>query len=76
MTLKTIRQTAATGILPEYRLRQLQKQKKLPGIYSGNRFLVDVDLLKSMLSEAAARNAEGLNMRERKTPPPDCRQER
>lgn len=47
MQLKTIRQTA--GILPEYRLRQMQKQGKLPGVFSGNRFLVDVEALQEML---------------------------
>ena len=56
MTLKTIRQVAETGILPEYRLRQMQKQKKLPGIYSGNRFLIDVDMLKSVLERESVNN--------------------
>lgn len=49
MTLRTIRQTAATGILPEFRLRQMQKQGRLPGVYSGNRFLVNVDMLTELL---------------------------
>ena len=49
-TFKTIRQTAATGILPEHRLRLMQKQKLLPGIQSGNRFLVNVDALVEMLN--------------------------
>ena len=44
-TFKTIRQTAATGILTEFRLRIMQKSGKLPGIQVGNRFLVNVDQL-------------------------------
>ena len=58
MTLKTIRQTAAAGILPEHRLRQMQKQRKLPGVFSGNRFLIDVDMLKTMLEKESLKNME------------------
>ncbi len=50
---KTIRQTAATGILPEHRLRLMQKQGRLPGIQVGNRFLVNVDLLVELLNAAS-----------------------
>lgn len=50
---KTIRQTAATGILPEHRLRLMQKQGSLPGIQVGNRFLVNVDLLVELLNAAS-----------------------
>lgn len=46
---KTIRQTAAMGILPEHRLRILVAQGKCPGVYSGTRFLVNVNLLIEML---------------------------
>lgn len=42
---KTIRKTAATGIVPESFLRSLVAQGKCPGIYSGNRFLVNFDAL-------------------------------
>ena len=42
---KTIRKTAATGIVPESFLRSLVAQGKCPGVYSGNRFLVNVDAL-------------------------------
>lgn len=45
----TIRQTAATGILSEYHLRLLAKRNELPGIYSGNRFKVNVPLLLEQL---------------------------
>ena len=46
---KTIRQTAATGIISEHFLRLMVKQNKCPGIHSGNRFLVNVDALEEML---------------------------
>lgn len=52
--MKTIRQTAALGILPEHRLRLLLKQGKLPGVYSGNRFLVNVDALSIQLDNESA----------------------
>ncbi len=52
--MKTIRQVAAMGILSEHFLRLRQKQGRLPGIYSGNRFLVNVDALSDMLSEESA----------------------
>lgn len=42
---QTIRQTAATGILPEYRIRCMVAQGVCPGIRSGNRFLVNVAAL-------------------------------
>lgn len=48
---KTIRQTAALGILPEYRLRLMYKDNRLPGIYSGSRFLVNVSALIEQLNE-------------------------
>lgn len=51
---KTIRQTAALGILPEHRLRLMQKQNRLPGIFSGNRFLVNVEALIEQLNEESA----------------------
>ena len=48
---RTIRQTASLGILSEHRLRLMQKQSKLPGIFAGNRFLVNVDLLIRQLEQ-------------------------
>lgn len=59
---KTIRQTAATGILTEHRLRVLVAEGKCPGIKAGNRFLVNVDALAEMLDvqskEAVRREIE------------------
>lgn len=46
---KTIRQTAATGLTSEHHLRLLVAQGKCPGIYSGNRFLVNVKALAEQL---------------------------
>ena len=48
-TFKTIRQTAATGILTEHRLRLMVAQGICPGIRTGNRFLVNVDALVELL---------------------------
>jgi hypothetical protein len=54
-TFKTIRETAAMGILPETSLRMRLKQGKLPGIYTGRTFRVNVEALVELL------NAESLN---------------
>ena len=47
----TIRQTAATGILPESVLRSMQKENRLPGIWVGNRFMVNCNMLLKVLDE-------------------------
>lgn len=44
-TFRTIRQAAAMGLMTEHYLRLLVAQGKCPGIYSGNRFLVNVEAL-------------------------------
>lgn len=49
LTFKTIRQTAATGILSEHRLRLMVAQGVCPGIQTGNRFLVNVEALAEQL---------------------------
>ena len=41
----TIRELARTRFLPEYRLRCMLRQGKLPGFYVGNRFKVNLPLL-------------------------------
>lgn len=46
---KTIRQTAATGLITEHYLRGMVKRGECPGIQAGNRFLVNVGLLAQML---------------------------
>lgn len=49
LEFRTIRQTAATGILPEYRLRLMVAEGICPGIKTGNRFLINVPALAEML---------------------------
>lgn len=50
-TFKTIRQTAALGIISEFLIRKMVATGECPGFYSGNRFLVDVDALIEHLRE-------------------------
>ena len=47
----TIRQVAKEGILSEHHLRMLEAQKKLPGVYSGRKKLVNVPMLLKQLDE-------------------------
>lgn len=46
---RTIRQTAAPGWITESHLRRLVAEGKCPGVYSGNRFLVNVTALQEQL---------------------------
>ncbi len=48
----TIRETAVITGLSEKYLRRLQKERKLPGVYSGTRFLVNYAALIKYLSES------------------------
>ena len=48
---KTVRQTARQGIAPENLNRRLVAQGKCPGIYSGTRFLVNVEALAEQLDK-------------------------
>lgn len=47
----TIRQVAATGILPEHFLRKLEKQGRLPCVYSGKKCLVNFTRLVEQLNQ-------------------------
>ncbi len=58
MTMKTIRQTAALGILNEHRLRLMVAQGACPGFKTGNRFLVNVDMLIKQLEEESQKGAK------------------
>lgn len=49
VNFRTIRQTAALGIITEYQLRLMVAEGKCPSIKSGNRVLVNVDALTEML---------------------------
>lgn len=54
-TFKTIRQTAAMGLMTEHYLRLLVAQGKCPGIRSGNRFLINVEALAEQLDQESRR---------------------
>lgn len=66
---KTIRQTAATGLLPEYRIRIMVAQGSCPGFMAGNRFMVNVTALSEEL-DRMSREKEGTRMAEKKLPAP------
>lgn len=55
---KTIRQTAATGILSEHRIRLMVAAGQCPGIKTGNRFLVNVSALAEMLDAESRKTKE------------------
>ena len=48
--MMSIRQVAATGILPEHALRCMEKQGKLPCIYSGRKCLINITRLVKQLN--------------------------
>ena len=56
---KTIRQTAATGLISEHFLRLMVARGECPGIQSGNRFLVNVPALAEKLDKISRANTEG-----------------
>lgn len=47
----SIREAAKRGPLSEYCLRLMLKQGKLPGVFSGKKFLVNYDRLLEQLEE-------------------------
>lgn len=47
----SIRKSAKLGPLSEYCLRLMLKQGRLPGVYSGRKFLVNYDRLLELLNE-------------------------
>ena len=55
---KTIRQTAATGLISEHRLRLLVAAGRVPGIKVGNRFMVNVSALSEMLDKESRESVE------------------
>ncbi len=50
----SIREAAKLGPLSEYTLRLLEKQKKLPCIYTGRKCLINYDRLLEMLGGLGA----------------------
>lgn len=57
-TFFTVREIAATGILTEYTLRLLLKQKKIPAIYVHSKALINLPLLLESLNEQSQKNIE------------------
>ena len=55
---KTIRQTAAMGILPEHRIRIMVDQGDCPGFKVGNRFMVNVTALAEKLDRISREKGE------------------
>lgn len=59
---KTIRQTAATGLISEHYLRLMVKRGECPGIQSGNRYLVNVPALAEILDARSRDSIGGVNL--------------
>lgn len=57
-TFKTIRQTAALGMLTENRLRIMLREGRLPGFYTGTRYMVNTDLLAEQLEAMSRASCE------------------
>lgn len=57
----SIREIAREGIIPEYRLRLLVKQGKVPYIPAGNKVLIDKETLPAIL-EAISREGMESNL--------------
>lgn len=48
----SIREVARTGLLSEYTLRLMEKQKQLPCVYTGKKCLINFDKLVEQLNSA------------------------
>lgn len=57
----SIRQVAKTGVLSEYALRLMEKQNKLPCIYSGKKCLVNFEQLVERLNQSAQEGGTAAN---------------
>lgn len=57
MRIYTIPKTAPVVGIPEFQLRRMQKEGKLPGFFSGTRFYINVDMLEAQLAAECAANA-------------------
>lgn len=55
----TIRQAAKRGPLSEHYLRLMRAQGRLPGIETGNRFLINYPVFLSVLDAQSRANAQG-----------------
>lgn len=43
--MMTVRQVAATGLLPESAIRRLLRENKIPAVYSGKKAFINFDML-------------------------------
>lgn len=57
----SIREVAKTGLLTEYTLRLMEKQKRLPCIYIGKKCLVNFEQLVESLNQTSAGGGEAAN---------------
>ena len=48
--MMTVRQVAATGLLPESAIRRLLREKKIAAVYSGNKACINFDILCNQLA--------------------------
>lgn len=68
-TFKTIKETSKLTGISEYKLRKMEKEKKLPCIYSGKRCLINLEMFAEMLNKMDENlyknaNANETNMRQ------------
>ena len=61
MKFLTIAQEAALHIVPEFRIRQMLKQGRLPGYRAGNRYYVNHDMLIAQLEAECLQNVHSSN---------------
>lgn len=54
----SIREVAKTGILSEYTLRLMEKQKQLPCVYTGRKCLINFDKLVEQLNNIQSDRGE------------------
>lgn len=54
----SIREVARTGLLSEYTLRLMEKQKRLPCVYTGRKCLINFDKLVDQLNSLAPEGGE------------------
>lgn len=54
----SIREVARTGLLSEYTLRLMEKQKKLPCVYTGRKCLINFDRLVEQLNTSTTEGGE------------------
>ena len=57
---QTVRQAARYLEVPEHLIRSMVAQGECPGIYSGNRFLVNVEALREYLDTASRSSKEAV----------------